>query len=114
MRRAAGIPLAVVFALCTAVPTARAQWTVSADLGGAHLRQTGIQESNAGTLGTNADWRADRGAFHANFLGARTSGDRWTGQGLLLGSVVGPLGRSAAWELVPVGGFFAETNGRPT
>lgn len=65
-------------------------------------------------LGANAAWRADRGSVHASFLGARSSGDGWTGQGLLIGSLVGALGPSAAWELLPVGGFFAETNGRPT
>ena len=115
MRRARLIPPAFVFALFVAAAApARAQWVVSADLGGAHLRQTGIQESNAATLGADADWRADRGSFHTSFLGARAASDGWTGQGLLIGSLLGPLSSSASWELLPVAGFFAETNGRPT
>ena len=102
----------VVSALAAA--PARAQWTLAADLGGAHLRQTGIQESDAATLAGTADWRGDRSAVHAGFLGARTSDNRWTGQGLAFGSIVRPIGRRAAWELLPVAGIFAETNGRST
>ncbi len=115
MRRARLTPLAVFVAWSViAARPARAQWTGSVDAGGAHLKQTGIKESDAATLGASTDWRTDRAALQASFLGARASDDGWTGQGLAVGSIVGPLGRAAAWELLPVAGFFTETNGRPT
>ncbi|HVX41578.1 MAG TPA: glycogen-binding domain-containing protein [Gemmatimonadaceae bacterium] len=114
MRRARLIPLAVVCASVLLPRVGRAQWTVSAELGAAHLRQTGIQESSAATLGLNADWTANRASLHGSLLGARASENRWTGQGLVLGSVSGPIRRGVSWELVPVAGFFAETNGLPT
>jgi hypothetical protein len=96
--------------LAACVPTLLpAQWQATADAGAAHIRQTGIPESNAWTIGASADALGERAALRSRLLGSQ-AGERWTGQALVLASIIGPNTLGPSWELS--GGFsaFGETN----
>jgi hypothetical protein len=86
-----------------------AQWQVTADAGAAHIRQAGIPESNAWTIGGGADVLGERAALRSRLLGSQ-AGERWTGQALVIASIIGPNTIGPGWELS--GGFsaFGETN----
>jgi hypothetical protein len=86
-----------------------AQWQATADAGIARLRQTGIPESNASTFGGTAEVFGDRAWVRSSLLAARAS-DRWTGQGVVVGSLFGPAERRARWELSGSASAFGETN----
>jgi hypothetical protein len=108
MRRARLISLIVV-ALVARAPL-HAQWSLTGDVGVSHLRQAGIPESNAQTLGATLDAASERSAFRTSILAARATSDRWTGQGLLVGSIVGPTAGAARWQLDGIASAFGETN----
>jgi len=108
MRRARLISL-ILFALVGRAPL-RAQWSLTGDAGVSHLRQAGIPESNAQTLGATLDAAGERSAFRTSVLGARATGDRWTGQGFVVGSFVGPTPGAARWQLDGIASAFGETN----
>ena len=107
MRRARLILLAVcVFCGASRLP---AQWQFTADAGAAHVRQMGIPESNAWTVGATLDALGERTALRSRLLGSQ-AGQTWTGQALVLGSIVGSTAPGPSWELT--GGFsaFGESN----
>jgi hypothetical protein len=99
----------ILFALVARSP-ARAQWSLTGDAGVSHLRQAGIPESNAQTLGATLDAAGERSAFRTSFLAARATSDRWTGQGLIVGSIVGPTAGAARWQLDGIASAFGETS----
>ena len=107
MRRARLIPLLLLS--LTARPL-DAQWQANVDVGVSRLEQTGIPESNAQTLGVNADAFVSRVRLVGNWLTARTSQTRWTTQALGAASAFGPLGTHMQWELGGIASVFAETN----
>ncbi|HEX8942701.1 MAG TPA: glycogen-binding domain-containing protein [Gemmatimonadaceae bacterium] len=112
MRRARLIPF-FLFALAARTPL-RAQWGFTADAGVSHLRQAGIPESNAQTLGATLDAAGVRSAFRTSVLAARATSDSWTGQGLVVGSIVGPTAGAARWQLDGAVSAFGETSATPT
>jgi hypothetical protein len=85
-----------------------------ADAGVSHLRQAGIPESNAQTLGATLDAAGVRSAFRTSFLIARATSDSWTGQGLAIGSIVGPTAGAARWQLDGAVSMFGETSALTT
>ncbi|MDB4878128.1 MAG: hypothetical protein JWM41_4574 [Gemmatimonadetes bacterium] len=112
MRRARLIPLFVCAAL-SAAPL-HAQWQLTADAGVSHLRQAGLGEASALTLGANLDVLGDRTALQTGFLAARTSADRWTTQGFAAGALRGAQGRAGRLDLTGFLSSFAATSERPT
>lgn len=106
MRRARFIPL-VLLTLTTR--SLAAQWRANVDLGVSRLEQIGIPESNAQTIGVNADALFPRGRLTGNWLAAIASDVRVTSQALGAGSVFGRLGPRAQWELGGIASIFAET-----
>jgi hypothetical protein len=105
MRRTGLIPLLLM--LMTR-PLA-AQWRGNVDLGVSRLEQTGIPESNAQTIGVNADGFFPRGRLTGNWLAAIASDARVTSQALGAGSLFGYLGSRVQWELGGIASIFAET-----
>jgi hypothetical protein len=91
-----------------------AQWRLTADAGVSRLQQSGIPESSALTIGTTLDVLGDRAWLRTSVLGARTEGDRWTAQGVMLASLLGAPGRSARWELAGTASTFGESSELPT
>lgn len=112
MRRARLVP----FFLCAFAARAplSAQWGLAADAGVSHLRQAGIPESNAQTLGATLDGAGARSAFRTSLLATRATSDSWTGQGLVVGSLVGPNAGMARWQLDGAASTFGETGASPT
>jgi hypothetical protein len=107
MRRARLIPLVL---LLTGSRLLAAQWQASVDLGASRLEQTGIPESNAQTLGVNANALFSRFQLLGNLLVARAGETRWTSQGLGAASAFGRFSPRVQWELSGVTSVFAETN----
>jgi hypothetical protein len=107
MRRARLIPLLLLSMIAR---TLDAQWQANVDLGVSRIEQTGIPESNAQTLGVNADAFVSRFRLVGNWLTARTSESRWTTQALGAASTFGRLGSRVQWELGGIASVFAETN----
>ena len=112
MRRARLIPL-VVGMLWFARPSG-AQSRLTADVGAAHLKQDGIPETSAFTLGASADAVGDRASLHSSILTTIAPLDRWTGQGVAVGSVVGPSPLRPRWAFDGVASAFGETHDGPT
>ena len=106
MRRARLI-LHVCF-LTTAARALHAQWQATADAGVSHLRQTGIPESDAGTLGASLVMVGDRSTLRSSALAASAAGG-WTVQGLAAGSLLGPATQRVRWELGGVLSTFGES-----
>lgn len=106
MRRARLI-LHVCF-LTIAARALRAQWQASADAGFSHLRQSGIPESDAGTLGASLVMAGDRSTFRSSALAAGAAGG-WTVQGLAAASLLGPPTQPVRWELGGVLSTFGES-----
>jgi len=106
----------ILFFLCALVAPERlcAQWDFRADAGVSHLRQAGIPEANAQTLGATLDAAGERSVLRTSFLAAHAASDSWTGQGLLIGSIVGPTAGAARWQLDGVMSAFGETSELPT
>ncbi|MGH7617785.1 MAG: glycogen-binding domain-containing protein [Gemmatimonadaceae bacterium] len=85
-----------------------AQWQLAADIGTAHLRQSGIPESNAFTFGATADALGERAALRSSMLFSRASTAQATAQGVVVGSVAGPNTTGPNWELTgALSGFRA-------
>jgi len=106
----------ILFFLCALVARVPlfAQWDVRADAGVSHLRQAGIPEANAQTLGATLDAAGERSVLRTSFLAARAASESWTGQGLLIGSIVGPTAGAARWQFDGVLSAFGETSELPT
>src|SRR5262249_52547545 len=86
-----------------------AQLQATADVGLSHLRQTGIPESVAQTMGATIDGVADRGWFHATGLAALQANSAWTGQALALGGITGRIVDQVRWELGGALSGFSQT-----
>jgi hypothetical protein len=112
MRRARLI-LVLICVLQPRTPLA-AQWQLSGEAGAARLRQAGIRESNALTLGGTLDGLGQRGAFRSSILAARAEPERWTAQALAVGSFVGPTAAAARWQLDGTLSTFSQTNEHST
>jgi hypothetical protein len=111
MRRAGLIPL-FFFAVAAAGSPVSAQVQLGGEAGLARLRQTGIPESTARTLGANLDAVGQRSWFRAAVLGALASEDQWTGQALASASLFGPAQQRVRWELSGTATSFGESNTR--
>src|SRR5262249_893957 len=103
----------ILLSLCVASRLS-AQWQLTADAGGAHLRQTGVPESNALTMGASADALGERTALRSRVLLSRAPDERWTGQGVLLGSLLGANVTGPNWELSGALSGFGQTNAPST
>ena len=115
MRRLRLIPsLAAAFATLAAAARLDAQWQLTGDVGLSHLQQTGIPTGSAGTAGLTFDAATARAWLQSNVLAARATQNRWTGQGLVTGTLIGPIARAAWWQLDAVGSLFGQSNARPT
>lgn len=90
-----------------------AQWQLTGDVGRTHLRQNGVPESNAFTLGANADVLGERAALRSRVL-ASCGNQVCTGQGVLLASIVGPNPIGPNWELSGALSGFGVTNSSST
>lgn len=114
MRRARLIP--VLFSCVTLMlpRLSSAQWQWTTDVGVSRLRQDHIDESNALTLGTAVDAYGDRAWLRVSGLVSRATMDRWTGQGVVVGSLLGPATHVARWELSGSASGFTETGFGPT
>ena len=112
MRRARLIPLAVGL-LCFVRPSG-AQSRLTADVGASHLKQDGIPETSALTLGASADAAGDRASIHSSILTTLAPLERWTGQGVVVGSLVGPSPIRPRWAFDGVASAFGETHDGPT
>ncbi len=86
-----------------------AQWQLTADAGSTHLRQTGIPESNAFTVGANVDVFGERAALRSRVLAA-CGNQVCTGQGVVLASLVGANTVGANWEVSGALSGFSVTN----
>lgn len=106
MRRARLIPLVL---LSLIAPSLGAQWQANIDLGISRLEQTGIPESNARTIGVNANAFFPRARLTGNWLTAIASDIRVTSQALGAASVFGQLHPRVQWELGGIASIFAET-----
>lgn len=111
MRRVGLIPLS--FFLLLARPAA-GQWQATGEFGAARLTQSSLPAATALTFGGSAAAATDRFLAHTSVLGARTSDNRWTGQGVIVGAAGTPVWR--AWQLQGSAGvsLFSQTNLRPT
>jgi hypothetical protein len=103
----------ILLSLCVA-SRLPAQWQLSADAGGAHIRQAGVPESNALTMGASADAVSERTALRSRVLLSRAPDQRWTGQGVLLGSILGANVTGPNWELAGALSGFGQTNASST
>ena len=112
MRRARLIPL-VVGLVCFTRPSG-AQSRLTADVGASHLKQDGIPETSALTFGASADAAADRASIHSSILTTLAPLDRWTGQAVAVGSIVGPSALGPRWAFDGVASAFGETHDGPT
>jgi hypothetical protein len=98
----------ILLLLCIGVPLP-AQWQLTADAGSTHLRQNGVPESNAFTLGANVDLLGERAALRSRAL-ASCGNQVCTGQGILLASLLGPNPIGTNWELSGAVSGFGVTN----
>ena len=108
---------AILPILASAAPSraAGAQWLASVDLGASHLRQTGIPESVAQTLGATVDALGDHGWLHTAALSSlQPASSAWTGQALALGGIFGPITTISRWEVGGALSGFAQTGASVT
>jgi hypothetical protein len=112
MRRARLI--ASIAFLTLAAGSLHAQWQVTADAGAARLRQSGIPETTAPTLGVNAGTSGARWDFASSALAARTSVDRWTAQGVATGTVRSDPYAGRPWDVTGYVSSFSASNERST
>src|ERR1041385_5367162 len=108
MRRAWTALLASSASLILSRP-APAQWRGSVDVGVSRLRQTGIPESAAQTLGATVDGLGTRGWFHGAALSSLQPNTAWTGQALAVAGLVGPIAGRWSWEVGAAGSGFGQT-----
>ena len=113
MRRLRLIP---TVALATGAAAARlgAQWQLTGDVGVSRLQQTGIPAGGAGIAGVTLDAGSARAWLQSSILAARAAQDRWTGQGLITGTMIGPSAAAPRWQLDAVASAFAQSNALPT
>lgn len=109
-----GALIHVLSCVVLAATPAGAQWQATADVGVARLRQLGLPEANAPTLGGAASTLGDRWGFGASALAAHSSADLWTVQGLAIGSVRSEAASRQQWNVTGSLSNFSAGNERPT
>src|SRR5512135_3705645 len=92
MRRVRLVPLSLLITVLAA-RSVEAQWQLTGDAGVSRLQQTGIPTGNASTAGLAFDVSSARAWLRSSALAARATDGRWTGQGLIAATVVGPSAR---------------------
>src|SRR5437763_1831621 len=108
-------PLPILFTFLLIPSTAiGAQWQVTGETGLSRLKQAGLAEANAFTLGVSAERGTERVLFRSSVLGALADGDRWTGQWLTIGSAVTPSWNSAQLQITGALSAFGQTTLQPT
>lgn len=85
----------------------------SFDLGGALLQQPGLTATNVLTGAGQFRLATPASALFANGVGARTSDDRYTGQGVLTASIYAPPAQRYRWEITATGSAFGLSNAAP-
>ena len=85
----------------------------SLDLGGAVLQQPGLTATNVVTAAGQFRVATPVSALFANAVGARTSDDGYTGQGVVSGSLYAQPGQRFRWELTATGSAFGLSNAAP-
>lgn len=113
MRRLRLIPMAA-FATLAAAARVDAQWQLTGDVGVSHLQQTGIPTGSTGTLGATFDVASARTWLQSSALASRAAQDRWTGQGLVTGTLIGPAASAPRWQLDATASAFGQSNALPT
>src|ERR1051325_7937846 len=91
-----------------------AQWQVTGEAGMSRLKQAGLAEANALTLGASLERATETAVLRSSVLGAQTSDSRQTGQCLTIGSVVTPAWNSAQLQLTGAVSAFGQTTLKPT
>ncbi|HSQ30580.1 MAG TPA: glycogen-binding domain-containing protein [Gemmatimonadaceae bacterium] len=113
MCRARLIPLSLVLAALS-VQSLEAQWQLTADAGVSRLQQTGIPTGNASTAGLTFDVSSARAWLRSSALVARATDERWTGQGLIAATVVGPSARTPLLQFDATLSAFGQSNALPS
>jgi hypothetical protein len=83
------------------------------DFGGAFLRQTGLADASVVTAAGQYRYSTLRSDFLMNAIGARTTDDRYTGQGVISAARFASLDRPWRWELAATGSAFGVSNAGP-
>jgi hypothetical protein len=94
--------------------TLGAQFQLSADVGSAVLRQTGLPESAVLTAGADLRWTGARAALTSSALAATAADGRGTGQVLVTGALHAAPGHRARWQVAGTVSTFGLTNDLPT
>ena len=84
----------------------------SIDIGGAVLRQPGLADASVVTAGIQYRYSTLVSSVTVNGIAARTPDDRYTGQGVISGSLYGQPGRWR-WELSGTGSGFGVSDAGP-
>jgi len=93
---------------------ARAQVDASIDAGAARLRQIDLPQTNVMTLGGRLSIQGLRATLNGSAIGANTPDGRWTGQGVIGGSLYAPPLLRRRWEIGGSVGTFGATSSLPT
>lgn len=91
-----------------------AQVQLTVDAGASRLHQSGFPVAGAATVGAAAEWLGDRAFVHSSILGARSGGDRTTGQWLVVGSAASPAWRAFQLQATGSASVFGQTTLAPT
>jgi len=86
----------------------------SVDVGSAFLRQPDLPGSSVLTLAPQLRYATIRGALSSSGIVARTPQNRFTGQGILAGSIYAPPLQRLRWELGAMVSTFGVSNAGPT
>jgi len=86
----------------------------SVDLGAAFLRQSGLAATNVLTAASQLTYTAANYSLAANGVLAATPQDRFTGQGVLTGSLYAPVTHRFRWELTGVTSAFGLSGAVPS
>ena len=113
MRRVRLVPLSLLITVLSA-RSVEAQWQLTGDLGVSRLQQTGIPTGDASTAGLTFDISSARAWLRTSALAARATDERWTGQGLIAATVVGPSARTTFLQFDGTVSAFGQSNALPS
>ena len=113
MRRVRLVPLSLLIAALSA-HSLEAQWQLTGDAGFSRLQQTGIPTGNASTAGLTFDISSARAWLRSSALAARATDERWTGQGLIAATVLGPTARATFLQFDGTVSAFGQSNDLPS
>ena len=91
-----------------------AQIQLTADVGSAVLRQTGLPESAVVTTGADLRWTSPNVSFASSALAAAASDGRGTGQGLIVGALHASPRAHLRWQVAGAASAYGLTNDLPT